>query len=305
VWWTFTPINRPAAWLRQHVEGNERKGIAPAEDWIQFRPRLTEDDCTTVSGLIIRTTRSIQRQTAGYTASEIRQRVYGDWEGISENRSLSCFNEAKHVVESVDWDDPDSIEIGIGFDHGEHVGNQVAVLFLYQVTDTRRLIHIIDCYVATKPTTEEEDAAEVLLMLARNKVNGHALTLLNVDKMVGDINSAGKAGGGRKVNARLAEEMAKQAGHPSVLVPIANARKGRVKENIRTVNLGLLRDELFIHPACTPILESFRYWDNTPQSEAYKHGMDAVFYPVIPLLRQGDDGDDFQEAVGGRLEMRA
>jgi hypothetical protein len=304
VWWTFTPINRPAAWLRQHVEGNPRKGIPPAEDWIQFRPQLTEADCTTISGLVIRSTRSIERQTAGYTASEIRQRVYGDWEGISENRALSCFNEMKHVRESVDWDDPDSIEVGIGFDHGEHIGNQVAVLFLYQITDTRRLIHIIDCYVAAKPTTEEEDAAEVLLMLARNRVNGSPLSLLNVDKMVGDINSAGKAGGGRKVNARLAEEMAKQAGHPGVIVPIDNARKGRIKDGIRTLNLGFLRDEVFIDPGCTSLLESVRYWDNTPQSEGYKHLIDALRYPLVPLLQSGDD-DNAPEVAGGRLELRA
>lgn len=303
VWWTFTPINRPAAWLRQHVEGNTRKGIAPAEEWIQYRPRLTEEDCTTITGVVVRTDRSIRLQTAGYTASEIRQRVYGDWEGISEHRALSSFNELTHVQDVVKWDDPDNIQVGISFDHGEHLGNQVAVLFLFQVTETRRLVHVLDCYVATKATTEEEDADEVLLMLGRNVVNGQALQLRHVDIMVGDINSAGKAGGGRKVNARLAEAMNKRAGYPDVVVPIENAKKGKIKDGIRTMNLGFQRGEVYIHSGCMQVLESVRLWDNTPQSEPYKHLIDGLRYGIVPILETADVGDPVPQ--GGRIELVA
>lgn len=284
VWMNFTPINRPVQWLRRHIEGDPKTGEGPREDWIQFRPRLLQEDCTTVGGRIIRSAASIAAQVAGYTRSQLLQRVYGEWDGLNEERAFSAFNEGTHATADADFDAETDIGVGVGIDHGESIGNQVAVLGRYQVRDARhRRVHICGECVSTAVTTEVEDARAVLEMLGRD-----GLQLRHVDVLVGDINSAGKAAGGRRVNAMLAEELNRQAGYPEVVVPVTNARKGRIIDRIRTINLALMRGWLTIDPRCVHLLEAVRMWDNTPATEAFKHWADALCYLVVPLLEYNE-----------------
>ncbi|GDX83827.1 hypothetical protein LBMAG42_56380 [Deltaproteobacteria bacterium] len=278
VWMTFTPINRPVAWLRLRTEGDPKRGILPSEEWVQFRPRLTEADCTLEGGRVIRSAASIARQVAGYSEWERMQRVYGEWEGISDKRRLSAFSEAI-VRDDMGWIDGYPLHVGIGIDHGEAIGHQVAVLLLWQEVGGRRRVHVIDEIANEGRTTEADDARAVLAMLARN-----GLELRHVDRIVGDINSSGKAGAGRSVNGRLTEELNDQAGYPEVLVEVDNAKKGRIDNGVRDLDLAMMRAGLAIHSRCQRLIESCRYWDGTPATESYKHGLDALRYIAGPLV---------------------
>lgn len=279
VWMTFTPINRPVAWIRLRVEGDPRRGIVPREEWRQFRPQLTEADCTTLHGRVIRPAALIARQVAGYGEWERMQRVYGEWEGISSKRKLSAFAEAR-VRESMAWAPGLPIHVGIGIDHGEAIGHQVAVLVYWQDGGRgQRRAHAVDECANERVGTEVDDAGDILAMLGRN-----GLELRHVDKVVGDINSAGKRGGGRSVNECLAAALNELAGYPDVLVDIEPARKGRVDSGVRDLDLALMRDDLAIHPRCTRLVESARYWDGTPATERYKHPLDGLRYIAAPLF---------------------
>lgn len=286
VWWNFTPINRPVAWFKKHVEGDPKTGEKPREEWVQFRPKLSQEDCTTLGGRVIRSAESIRVQIAGYTRSQILQRVYGEWEGLNDDRALSAFNEDVHTVPPT-FDDDADVMIGVGIDHGEQVGNQVGVLGRYQILPgNRRRVHITGECVSTAKTTEVEDATALLEMLGRD-----GLELRHVDRMVGDINSAGKAANGRSINAMLTEEINRQAGYPHVVVEVERAKKGRIIDRIRTFNLAFMRGWLTIDPRCINLLEAVRMWDNTPQTEQFKHWIDALAYLAVPLLEHDETGN--------------
>lgn len=277
-WMNFTPINRPVAYLRLRTEGDPRRDVAPLEEWVQFRPKLTQADCTTVGGRVIRSQASIDIQVAGYDAWERMQRVYGEWEGISDVRRFSAFGEDV-VSEDAPFDAAVDTSVGVGADHGEAIGNQVAVLARYQVTGDRRIVHVVGETVSTRVGTEEDDARAILDMLARDGVE-----LRHVDRMVGDVNSAGKAGAGRSVNELLTEALNRQAGYPDVLVEMEGAQKGRILDRVRALNLAMMRGELLVHPRCTSLVECLRYWDGTPATEHFKHLLDALCYLLCPLL---------------------
>ena len=282
-WMTFTPYGRPVDWLRLHIEGDATRRIAPREVWEQHRPRLAEEDCTTVGGRVIRSSESIAVQIAGYTRGEINQRVYAEWEGMSEDRAFFAFNDDLHVREEVDWPNArGEQEVHMSFDHGESL-SQVGLVARVQMEPTR-CVHITSEYVAPRATTEEEDAVGALQMLAED-----GLRLDHVDRAVGDINSSGKAGGGRSINARLSEALNTAANFPEVLVPILNAQKGRVSVGVRALNLAFMRGELYIHPRCKRLIASIQMWDGKPATEHIKHLPDALRYLAVPLLEPADD----------------
>ena len=281
-WMTFTPIGRPVDWLRLHIEGDKARKIAPREEWEQHRPHLTEQDCTTVGGVIIRSAESIGVQIAGYTRGEINQRVYAEWEGMSEDRAFFAFND-DCVREEAPWPDArGDQEVHMSFDHGESL-SQVGLVARVQM-EPSRCVHITAEYVAPHATTEEEDAVGALAMLAED-----GLRLDHVDRAVGDINSSGKAGGGRSINARLSEALNSAAGFPDVLVPVQNASKGRVSVGVRAINLAMMRKELFIHPRCKRLIAAIQMWDGKPATEHIKHLPDALRYLAVPLLEPADD----------------
>ena len=299
VWMTFTPINRPVAYLRLHVEGDPKTGKPPQSEWEQHRPKLTQADCTTIMGRVIRDAASIKAQVADYTRSQINQRVNGEWEGLSDTRAFEAFNELKHETRKgaypPGWVTGDNVttSIGIGADHGEHVGNQVAILARWQIHGGTRRVWITGESVNTTITTEVEDAKALIEMLGRD-----GLLLREVDRLVGDINSGGKQSGGRSVNELLTVELNRQAGHKGQLVTMEKAKKGRIIDRIRIINLALMRGELYIDEACVSLLEAIRTWDNTDATCEYKHMADALAYLVVPLLEGEKTGP-------GRIRMSA
>lgn len=280
VWVTMTPINRPCGYLKDIVE-------APGSPWRQYVVALTHANCPWYSPA------QVETWTAEAAAAPwaFRQTIYGDWEGVSVGRLFTAFSE-HHVGEPEDL--PAELPLGIATDHGEQIGNQAAILSYYGPD----FLYVVDEYENEQLTTIAQDAGAILAMLRRR-----GLLLRHVDKIVGDVNSAGKASAGapgRKLNELLEEELNLQAGHPDVLVRVERATKGPILWGVRALNLAMMRRRVWIHPRCKRLIAALRYWDNTPATGKYKHFADCFRYLGTPIFDTGGGGPSYVTMVRER-----
>ena len=121
---------------------------------------------------------------------------------------------------------PKGCRIGVGIDHGEHAGSQVAVLAAWNAQG----IWILDETVSEASTTPTQDAHAIRRMLLENGLDVHL-----VDTWVGDVNSAGSVDLGEKLlNAGFLRRQVKV--HPqceAVIKGLRHARGGRADEDLK------------------------------------------------------------------------
>ena len=273
----LTPINRPTGYLRERVEGNPETGTPPTEEWVQFRPSLTQADCTTESGRVIRSQASIDKQTAGYDAWEFGQRVYGEWEGVTVGRRLGSFTASNVIdlsdVPPLDLDTGDELRVGI--DHGEGNGKQMA----YLAAVSGRRFWLLGEYIGKGQTTPREDARGILAML--DSVGVHPFA---VARWFGDVNSAGRLGGGEKYNAFLEQAIADELGHSQRPVSIETPSKGKgsVSAGESAMNHAMKEGRFSVVNTCGAFQHSARNY--TGREADLKDAIDAARYAVADRL---------------------
>ena len=278
----FTPVARPVGWLRVRVEGDAETGTPPRETWHQFRPSLTEADCTTIGGVVIRSDASIARQVAGYDEWEIAQRVYGEWEGVAIERKLRGFSPACVVADGelpTEYNPEAGDEVRIGMDHGEGTGKQLVYLELC----AGRRVWVMDEWSGPKSAGPRDVAVAIRDMLDRR-----GLTIFHVKRLVGDINSAGFLGGGGKYNAFIERELAdllKLAELPeSITVP--NKGRGSVDAGEVAISHAMREGRFFVSERCKRFIASAKAY--TGREQDLKDPVDAVRYGCADwLLRHG------------------
>lgn len=278
VWATMTPVNRPVAWFRAIVE-------AKGSPWVQHLAELTLANCPWYTAAQV----DAWIEEARAAPWAYRQAILGDWEGVSIDRLLTAFSEVHVGTPPVL---PPELPLALCVDHGEGVGHQAGIAAFYE---PRKLLYVFDEDVNETLSTTAQDARRLLAMLSRN-----GLRLAHVDRVIGDINSAGKAihgAPGRKLNDILAEELNQQAGLEPGTVAVERATKGPVLWGTRLVNLACMRRQLWIHPRCTKLIAAMRYWDGSPTTEKYKHLCDALRYLAVPVFDTGGDGPSYVEMV--------
>jgi len=258
-WHSMTPIGRPLGWHRLHVEGDPSRGVAAAEDWEQHRIRQSTADCPWRGEAFWR-----ERQ-AGYLRTEWAQRVEGEWEGPTTGRTLDGWSDdlLDAAIPEADW------MIGLGIDHGERAGSEVAILLMWQ--PGRPILWVLDEWESEHATEPAEDARHIRAMLQRN-----GLTVASLDLVLGDVNSAGKSGiAGRSVNDLLGAELGVTVRKPS-------KRPGSVDYGCRLVNVALRRGHLRVHPRCRGLAHSAAHWQG--KDDDLKHRIDALRYVAVPVL---------------------
>lgn len=261
-WVTATPIGRPLEWFKEIIEADDT-------EWKEYVVALTKDNCPWYAqAQIDKFYKEMLSQPWDY-----RQRIFGDWEGITTGRIFSGF-------------DPDCLFTvlpkgnyyrGIGLDHGESAGKQAAIYVLWDQDG----IWVTDERINTKATSPIEDGLAIRQMLSKNKC-----PVEKVNFWKGDSNSAGKLGSGRKINAILAEEISKQEGWRKVGIEIETPYKngGSIDLGYKLINGAFLEGKLHIHENCVTLIKSLKHF--TGKEEDLKHVLDALRYILHDTLEE-------------------
>lgn len=258
---TLTPVGRPVDWLREVVDD----GVISETHY-----SLSTKSCPWM------TQAQVDEAISVCLPSQRPQVIYGDWDGVTPDRYFAAFDDGM-VTEKM----PDrELHIGLGVDHGEDVGREVALLCAFERDPKRPKVWFLDEYVSGGRTGIEADALGIVAMLERAGFGPEV-----VDEARGDTNSAGKSAAGYAINALLTEAIASLSGYPEHSPPfrIRPAKKGpgSVVYTSRLLHAAMVKGDLFIHPNCSSLIESFRHWRGPGGDQANKdlsHALDAARY---------------------------
>ena len=162
---------------------------------------------------------------------------------------------------------------------------------VWRTRDGRRVV-IADEYVNDRATTPEQDAPGIVAMLARNRAHP-----ANVDEWVGDVNSSGKSGAGRRVNDDLGRAIGTLVEAPSLVrFRTPNKAAGSVDYGRRLLNYALGRGDLLV---CERAVRATRaLWHHREDGDEYTHAVDALRYGAVDLLRSRAEYAAIQWRVG-------
>jgi hypothetical protein len=270
----FTAVGRPASWFRLRVEGDPDSGAPPADVdpvsgapmWEVHKVGLSVAECPWL------TSEQVALIYAQTPADEAPQRLRGEWEGPTSARVFSGMRADLVVLDPP----PASYRLTVAMDHGELAGHEVVYL-LY--SDDRR-VYVVDEYVNLTATTPEADALGIVAMLARNRAHP-----ANVDKWVGDVNSAGKHGAGRSINDDLGRAIGAAVGAPSLVrIDKPDKRPGSVEYGTRLLNFALHRGDLVVCERARSAVRAL--WHHAEDGDDYTHGVDTLRYGAVEILRR-------------------
>ena len=270
----MTPIGRPLGWLRKEIEGDPETGDPPREVWEQVVIPLTPENAPH------RTPESIIAQLARTSPWERGQRIEGGWDGVTPGRRFAL--EDRHVIDDEARDARVYAQIRLGVDHGEGAGR--TTIYAVGVVGRRPpyTFVVLGEYVSTERTVPAEDARGLLQMLSRL-----GLRVEQIRAAYGDINSAGKLGGGYSCNEALEDSLALQM-HQSrcpVTFEVPSKRRGSVNLGEGRMSHAIIENRWYVHESCSALLASYRHY--TGKEEDLKHALDGVRYAVADLLLEG------------------
>ena len=188
---------------------------------------------------------------------------------------------------------PDGTPVGVGIDHGSRPGAQRAVLSAVGGRGLQASVWTLDEVKGDGRTNEDEDAAGILAMLGRQK-----LEVADVDLWVGDRAHHGDHRGGVKSNDRLKQALAKRlgmdttrrgwsAGLPAPLRQMRTPRKydRSVWEGVDIMHKLMLGKQPRLHlaPCCVPLRSDIEQWQGGTTDPA-KDGIDGWRYAVVPMV---------------------
>ena len=272
---SFTPVGEMGedfTWLRLYVEGDEEH--EPVGAWSQHVIGIP--DCPWFNE------EELSRRRSMYTAEDIPQRLYGEWDAAAIDREFTHFSEKDCVTDT--WTiatdtAPEQLRFAVTLDHGEKARTQTAVFSAYRKGAP---MVVFDEYVSQRRTTIEEDAQAIMRIL-----RSYGLTVQQVGLWVGDINTGGKQAKGEKLNLLLARELARCSG--AVLPEPVRAPKkypGSVETEERRINQAFGERAILIHARCKNLIRSLRYYrgDGSRKDADLKHILDGFRYGAQVIL---------------------
>jgi hypothetical protein len=173
------------------------------------------------------------------------------------------------------------VRIGLGVDHGEQIGHEVAVLIAWRGSR----IWVLDEWKSTTEASPEEYAREMLAMLHRNGIDP-----TEIDLAVGDTNAASKAYLGWSVNDVLEDAMRKELNMAVPPFAFTNADKspGSPDWGQRCINYALRRGDLTVRPRCHHGIQSLAAWKGARRGldGELSHWPDALRYIMLAIIGQ-------------------
>ena len=304
----FTPINAPEPldWLRVKVDQgliNEHHAALAPEQLIPVghdTPRRLLDGTLLDAAWI----ESQRKLITSHSASIV---LDGEWETPPEGQAFPGFDPrvgGQHVSRTPPPRDLD-LEIYVGIDHGERDHKQCAVLVGLAMAGEYPEVWVLDEYVGDGLTTPEDDAAGILAMLARWKLEWSPK---HIKEARGDKphDIGGRFSMGRKSNIELQVAIARRLGKApgSLKPPIYQAKTGKgggrgsVRRGVEWLHTVMLREGMFhVMEHCEQVRRSISRWDWSDDEN--KDLIDALRYALWrPTMRT-------QRITAGRPMMRA
>jgi len=290
VYLTLTPVDRPCGWLKDIVEGKvppELEGLwddTMAHTISEHHYALSVESCPWMDQ--DKVTRAISK----VPIYDRPQRVLGEWDGLTVDRSLPAFNPSC-IYDPADlsafngWPGERPVLIPIAADHGERAKYSCWLVAAYQEYGRGLArVRILAEYVNPRATDDLEDAEGV-----RAAVEAAGLSLEMIDWGVGDINTGGKSQGGRKLNEIMTENLAALMGlpvrSPSFTISSAWKRPGSIGFGVRLTNNYLKRGDLMISTNCPLLIEACRHWTGEKSGDL-PHRIDALRYLIVEIFRK-------------------
>jgi phage terminase large subunit-like protein len=272
LWLTFTPLGREVTWLRKIVE-------AERSDWKEYVVKMSVEDCPWYKPEQVEAWIKEVRDTM---PDAYEQTINGAWEGITSDRVFTGYDSGCHFTPETVI--PRAARWGVGVDHGEGAGKQVAILVAWLGQGKDAQLWVADECVSKGVTKPEQDARAIREMLKRN-----GLDVADVARWKGDINTAGKGHAGRSCNDLLAEHLAAEAGYKRFPREFEAADKGAdsILKGERLLNAAFLRGRAWVNAArCPALSRSLAHYNG---QEDLKHPLDGLRYISVPVLDPGEE----------------
>jgi len=207
----------------------------------------------------------------------------------------AAFDRGRHIVAELATPPANRRKLALGIDHGSQARTETAVLVQVDESQEYPAVHVLDCIEGGEGQSIEEDAANIISMLARN-----GLTWADLDHVMGDIPHYGGSRLVKKSNQDLAYEIMRQL-YPhrkrtslSLTPPIRTAKAGKgsgprgsVMRGVAWIHRALMRPGQFkIHPDAMRIVECVERYRGGSTDPA-GHLIDALRYALDPWIRRG------------------
>jgi phage terminase large subunit-like protein len=228
-----------------------------------------------------------------YLEEEREMREHGAWYPLQKGRWVSTYTDENYV--DFDLAECRGAFLVVSLDHGAQAGKQAAMLSAYRNRDSLDpLCWWIDECLSDGASGVREDAAAILAMLARHRINGRPLTYDDVDLWVGDRAVGDNKFLTGKDNQKLIREMARQLGRrvdtmAHVIVP--HKYHGSVRHGAQLLkNIFKKRDQNGVplgkvHRRCLNFHDSLLKFKGDPRDPC-KDSFDAGRYGAEAALRQ-------------------
>lgn len=285
-WLTMTPVNAPTDYIQELVE----RGVIA-----DHHRELTADAMIPVgSTRPVRLPNGelcdeawVQRKIADTLPHEVPVVVHGHYDFRVEGNVFRAFKRdgpGAHVTAELPKGD---VDLQAGGDHGKGANfSNTALLVAVRRHPVKRAwwqIWVLDEYVPNKDTTEDEDAAGWVAMLARLGQPWQELA-----RAYGDRAWEGKSGLIRKDNERLAAAIERHLElRPGTLdPPIDTVKRGKNRGRSKSVDFGMaflhramVRPDCFhVHPRCKHLIKALGRWEG--KDDEWKHILDALRYAL-------------------------
>lgn len=272
IWLSFTPLGRDVTELRKVIE-------AEKSVWKQYLAEMSVENCPWYTAEQVEAWKQEVRDTM---PDAYEQTINGAWEGITSDRVFTGYDSSSHFTPATAI--PSTARWGVGVDHGEGAGKQVAILVAWVGEGKEARMWVLDECVSKGVTTPEQDAKAIREMLQRN-----GRDVADIYRWKGDINTAGKGAAGKSCNEMLALCLAEEAGYKRFPREFESADKGAdsIMKGEGLINKGFLRDRILVNaPRCPVLCRSLAHYSG---QEEYKHALDAFRYIAVPALDPGEE----------------
>jgi hypothetical protein len=166
-------------------------------------------------------------------------------------------------------------------DHGEGAGKQYVCVELLQ----GRKVYVLREW-SGKDATGPADVARAVVDL----LTALGVTIHHVKKIIGDVNSAGLAGGGHRYNDLIERALADLLGASVCPVPVTIPSKGKgsVDAGESAMSFAMTEGRFLVHHSCARFIHSARHY--TGREKDLKDPVDGVRYGCADRLLAVNNG---------------